>query len=104
MCTILSIAYNDQKLWFGDCVFANYSDAIGASAVVVDTNKIYWPKTNCLFVSILSYPRTFDYGFAVRLGAVFRPTILMLMSEASPVLLISVVIGIAVVARQTYRK
>ncbi len=41
------------KLWFGDGVFAGYSDAIGASAEVVDTNKIYWPKTNCLFASIL---------------------------------------------------
>jgi hypothetical protein len=40
----------------------------------------------------------------VKLGAVFRPTIVMLMPEASPILLISVVIGIAVVARQIYRK
>jgi hypothetical protein len=27
--------------------------SIGASAVVVDKNNIYWPKTNWLFVSIL---------------------------------------------------
>lgn len=94
-----------SKLWFGDGVnvFANYSDTKQAAEFVVDANKVYWAKTNFLFASILLYALNFDYRAAVGLGAALWSTILMLMFDASPVLLVSLVVGIALVVQQIWR-
>jgi hypothetical protein len=94
------------KLWFGDGVniFAAYSDATEAAKFIVDANKVYWAKTNFLFASILLYALNFDYRAAVGLGVTLWSIVLIVMFESSPVILVSLVTGIALVAQQAWRK
>ncbi len=106
---VLSYAYlvgtMTRDLWFGDGVnvFASYSGAENAAAMVVDANKVYWSKTSFLFLSLFLFALNFDYRAAVGLAACFWAGSLIFNFGPTPTLIASLAIGVGLLFQQALR-
>ena len=94
------------RLWLGDGIniFATYSEATNAAEMLIDANKVYWSKTCFLFLTLLLYFLSFDYRFAVGIGATFWSGSLIVMFGPSLILLAVVLLGIGLIVQQILRK
>ena len=94
-----------MELWFGDGVnvFASYSDATDPAMMVVDANKVYWSKTSFLFLTLFLFALNFDYRTAAGIGASFWAGSLIYNFGITPVLAVSFLTGVGLIAQQIMR-
>lgn len=100
------IARMTYGLWFGDGIniFASYSAPVDPAAAILDANKVYWSKTCFLFGLLALMGLNADFRAAVGLAALFWAGSLIVMFGPTFTLVVTVVLGLLLLAMQIRRR
>lgn len=90
--------------WTGEVnIFASYSQAASAEAMLLDANKVYWSKTCFLFGTLLLTGLRVDFRAASGLMAALWAGSLVAMFSITPVLTVVAILGVLLLIQQVFR-